>query len=193
MIKNYIWGKVSYNLILEDETVLKYPNTACFTYIRDFNNRKNPIKYINIYNISCEKTKEYTILYLKYIVDMFKITDYEITENSFKFKAYDDNIKNMLIGSLVRFLFENIGYQKPFLDTAKLFLKPLLVDGKCKYRNKFKRFCYFYKQIDPDAKIGYWHIGHSWKPSLTKIKTLDDFNSFNFNKDVNGVNNFFTK
>ena len=188
MRKDYKWAEVSYNLVLYDDTMLSYNKIACFTYIRDF--KGNKLNYIELLDISCEKSKNYTILYLNYITDMLKLEDVEIKEDSFKFKAFNNNIKNMFVCSLVRFLFENIGYQIPPLNQEELFFKPLLKTGKCKYRNKLKRFCYFYKEL---GELKNFHTGHSWKPHLTKIKSTKDFTNYNFSIYNNDVNSFFIR
>lgn len=188
---NYEWGRVSYNLILDDNTILPNLRTSCFTEIRDFKKLKeHNLSYIELLNISCKKSKDYTILYLNYITDMLKLEEVEIKEDSFKFKAYDNNIKNMFVCSLVRFLFENIGGIKPALNQEELFFKPLLKTGKCKYRNKLKRFCYFYKGI---GEISRFNTAHSWTPNYTKIKSTEDFINYNFDIYNTNVNSFFTK
>ena len=171
--------------ILKNGIVEDYVKNACFTNLRDSDD--SSIKYIEIEDIMCKKTKEYTEPYLQYISEMLDLKDVTIENNYFKFKAFSNNIKNMVVCSLVRFLNEKLGAVCPVIDTAELFLKPLLSDEPCPYENKLERFCYFYSKIPHD----YFHIGHSWKPIDTKIKSLTQFKRYRFNMYNNGVNKFF--
>ena len=90
----------------------------------------------------------------------------------------------MLICATIRLLWEQFGMCNPTIQMHDVFFEKLQ-NGKSKYKNKLKRFCDFYSQI----KIGnYFSDGHSWKPSLTLIKSTLDFKNYK----GNSVNKFFT-
>jgi hypothetical protein len=188
MRQNYSWGNVSYNFKLMNGTVKSFKNSNCFTQLRDYKSNSE-IDTVTIDNIKCKPSKKYIELYLKYISEMLELEKVEITDNSFTFGAFHSSYKNLLVCSLVRFLFENIGAIIPAIPLHDVFFKPLLIDGECKYNDKLERFCYFYKLIP--VKDDYFHTGHSWKPYQTKIKSLESFKLFNFTYNT-GVNGFFT-
>lgn len=186
MRPNYDWANASYDLILDNGNVYNYHEVDCYAKLRDYENNHNPISYIKLLDLKCKPSEKYRVKYLTYICDMLKIKDFTIEDESFTFKAYSCNTKNVLVCSLVRFLVDKLGYKNPALETENLFLKPLLENSKCRYKNKLKRFCYFYKNI---GKFDYWHTGHSWKPEDTKIKSTKDWLNIN---NLNSVNEFFT-
>ena len=115
---------------------------------------------------------------------MLALEDVTITKKSFKFKAYTYKAKNMLVLSLVRILWERFGMMSDKICPNHDFLKSLQND-KCKYKNKLARFCYFYKKIK--FKSDYFHNGHIWNPSKTKIRYTKEFTK----TKITDVNNFF--
>lgn len=185
MRENLRWAVLSYSLYNNDIQIARFTRTNCFSSLSDYEGDYN--KMI-ISDTLCKVTKDYHDFYLHYIADMLKLENVVITENSIEFKAYPETYKNMLVGSLVRFLFENLGniplncidIQIKFLDDLK--------NGKSKYRNKLKRFCDFYSRI---KKPKWFQTGHSWDPSQTKIKSTQDWLKYKTTK-YDPVNTFFT-
>ena len=187
MRKRPIWAKLSYKLWNNNKLIIDKRNTACFSDLKNSNN----YTHMEIYDILCKTTEKYYHFYLQYIADMLKLEDVEIGENSFKFKAYPESNKNMLVGSLVRFLFEKFGcIEQPQIDLSKELFEPLK-NGKSKYRNKLKRFCDFYSRIN--IKNRYFSTGHSWEPSKTEIKSTQDWLKHKKWQGYGTVNDFFTK
>lgn len=179
------WADVSY-IVEKDNGKFKYfNNQSCFTYIRNYNHKNVKIEFITLTDINCEVTMEYRDFYLQYVSDMLGLES-EILENGFKFKASSINHKNLLILSLLRFLFENIAHSYPAIDIVNLFLKPLQNDD-CEYSDKLERFCYFYSLIPVNS---YWHDGHCWNPKRTTIKSTKDYLEC---KELWNVNSFFEK
>jgi hypothetical protein len=179
------WGDsspVSYDIVYKNYTSNFY-NESCFSSLP---RNCEDIKYIIIYDIECDVTKDYTDFYIQYIIDMYKL-EATFENNIFKFKAFDNRYKNMLICATIRILWENIGDISPTLDTVT-YLFELLKNGKCIYKDKLKRFCYFYSKIPYNGN--YWNTGHSWNPNLTKIKSTKDFVN---TLKLNSVNGFFEK
>jgi len=184
MRKDLKWADVSYYVEKDNGKTKNIEHQSCFTYIRDYKNRNNTkILSITLFDINCEVTMEYRDFYLQYVSDMLGLES-EILENGFKFKASHINHKNLLVLSLLRFLFENIGYMSPPLDIVNLFLKPLR-DDDCKYTDKLERYCYFYSLIPQND---YWHNGHCWRPKSTVIKSTKDYLECN---ELYNVNSFF--
>jgi len=178
------WADVSYTVIKEDGKSRSKFHESCFGYIRDYKGRSK-LASIILNDINCAITMEYRDFYLQYISDMLCLES-KILENGFKFKASDINHKNLLVLSLLRFLFENMGCLNPHLDVVNLFLKPLR-DDECPYTDKLERYCYFYSLIPQD---GYWHDSHCWKPKRTAIKSTKDYLEC---KELWNVNSFFEK
>lgn len=176
------WGSnspVSYDLIFTNH-IKKHTNEHCFSSLPS---NCNDLKEIIIYDIECDITKDYTEFYIQYIIDMYKL-EATFENNIFKFKAFNNRYKNMLICATIRILWENIGSMSPALDTITYLFKPLK-EGKCIYKDKLKRFCHFYSKLE---STNYWHNGHSWNPKKTKIKSTKDFTN---SLILNSVNEFF--
>lgn len=189
MRKQLHWAKVYYRIYNNNELIEDFDPTSCFYELEDFEN----CTHIEIYNIKCEVTEEYTEKYLNYIIDMLKLEDafYDAENDIFRFKAFKNYYKTMLVGSLIRFLNEPMGYSGDFLktfDQVEQFFKPLFY-GKSRFRNKLKRFCDFYSKIKYKDLNMIWHRGHSWTPEDTKIKSTEDFLKYN----EKSVNDFFVK
>lgn len=183
------WADVTYTLWMKDGTNIKYKNgTACFSSMR----RKKNVDYISIYRTKCKETLSYHDAYLKYIGDMFHL-EYTLGKNSFKFKAFNCGKKNMLVSSMIRVLFEPLCSRYPHdvetFNINEAFLEPLLINGKCPYKDKLKRFCYFYSKINLP---GSYHTDlHMPLPYKVRMKSYKQFN--NIEKFSNGVNKFFYK
>ena len=180
------WGSaspVNYDIIYNCGKIEKKVKQNCFSNLPyDSNN----IKEIIIYDVECDVTKDYMEFYINYVIAMYKL-EATFENNNFKFKAFNNRYKNMLICATIRILWENIGYKTPALDTVSYLFKPLK-EGKCIYRDKLKRFCYFYSKIPYEGS--YWTTGHSWNPKITQIKSTKEF--INTEK-LNSVNGFFEK
>lgn len=178
MKKDYGWGssspvKWSYTL---NGTEKRYDKANCYSSMTD------KADFITLYDLDCEKTIKYKMFYLQYVSDMYDLNA-EITEEYFKFKCQGGRYKNMLVCATIRLLWEELGYKKPAIPLHDVFFEKLQ-NGKSKYRNKLKRFCDFYSQIN----VGdYFHEGHSWKPSKTVIKSTLDFKNYK----GDSVNGFF--
>lgn len=178
------WGDrspVKYDIIYKNKTD-NFKNESCFSELPD---NCDDIKEIIIYNIKCDITQNYTDFYIKYIIDMYKL-EATFENDIFKFKAFNNRYKNMLVCATIRILWENIGNITPSLDTVTYLFKPLK-ENKCIYRDKLKRFCYFYSKIPSNSN--YWYSGHSWDPKKTIIKSTKDFVN---TENLNSVNEFFT-
>jgi len=148
------------------------------------------IEKIYIHDFTVKTTEKYEDFYIKYIVDMLKLEDVTIKKNYFEFKAFKNRYFNLLVLTLVRFLFERLGYQSTDYPNYALQFLNLLKNGKSKYRNKLKRFCDFYSRLTDHKNIKYWAEGHSFTPYKVKIKSTKDF--LNVKKQgINSVNNFF--
>lgn len=184
-IENFTWApRKGFGYIVRTETEeFNYYNISCFASL----SKTNAKEIIDIYMVFpiCKKSKKYYDFYLHYIADMFQLKEVEITENSFKFKAFPNYIKNLSVLSTIRFLYEHIGSTVSPEKTLK-FLDDLQYK-KCKYTSKFERFCYLYREI---GNYEYFHDAHSWKPSKTKIRTYEEFNEMKNN--ICSVNKFFT-
>jgi len=183
MKKDYGWGSsspVTWSFTINNnETINK--KQSCYSRMVD------NVIFITLYDLDCEKTIKYKMFYLQYVSDMYDLNA-EITEEYFKFKCQGNRYKNMLICATIRLLWENIGSINPAIPMHDVFFEKLQ-NGKSKYRNKLKRFCNFYSQIDLGEKKNYFHDGHSWKPFQTLIKSTSDFKNYN----GNSVNEFFHK
>ena len=155
-----------------------FENQACYSKMI------NNCDFITLYDLNCKKTIKYKMFYLKYVSDMFDLNA-EITDEYFRFKCQGYKHKNMLVCSVVRFLWEKLGNLSPAIQMHDVFFEKLQ-NGKSKYRNKLKRFCDFYSKIEVNSS--YFHTGHSWKPSETLIKSTLDFKKYN----EHSVNAFFT-
>jgi hypothetical protein len=178
MKKNYNWGSsspVTWSYTINNVEKF-YTNTSCYSSMI-YN-----VDFISLYSLDCEKTIKYKMFYLQYVSDMYDLNA-EITKEYFKFKCQGNKYKNMLICATIRLLWENLGSINPAIPMHDVFFKKLQF-GKSKYRNKLKRFCDFYSQINTS---NYFNEGHSWKPSKTLIKSTLDFKNYN----ENSVNNFF--
>ena len=183
MRDNYEWGKSRYDLIYKKGAIQEI-RSACFSELRHI--KSNLLEKIKLYDFKCKLSIAYRKWYLKYICDMLQLEEVEITEDYIVFKAYDDTYKNMLILTMFRFLYEQLGYITPIIQTHEVFLEPLK-NGECPYTDKLERFCYFYSKIE--ARKDYYSTGHSWYPEHTIIKSTEDFLN---TKKFTGVNDFFT-
>src|SRR5690606_7198548 len=65
--------------------------------------------YIEILDVECEETIDYWKFYCDYIGKIFKL-DYKITDDSFVFKLLDEHKLNLLICTLIRYLWEHSEY-----------------------------------------------------------------------------------
>lgn len=185
MKENYAMT-ITYDVVYKDKTVHNSKNHACFSQMpcsQTFNNNK--ISKIIIYDLERKVTIEYREFYLKYLVDMLKLKKAVITDTSFEFQAFPCRRKTLLVCTLTRVLYEKFGGYS--VDNVKDILIPLQT-GKSKYRNKLKRFCDFYSRIPSNDNFKNFPSGHFFKPSLTKIKSTDDFVKA---KTLTSVNEFF--
>lgn len=166
-------------------TILDVKSYQCFSRLPYNFNYIN--SSITIKKYSREVSLPYVDFYIQYIVDMLKLEDVIIEKDSLTFKAFKERNKNLLVLTLVRFLFEYIGNEH-YKGKNNIQLFESLMKGKCKYKNKLKKFCYFYIQLK-DLGNTYWHTGHTPDPSKVKIRSYKDFNNTDFRK-IN-VNDFF--
>lgn len=188
MREDFMWAKTYYKLYNGSELIDDKQNVACFSFMRDY---IGEYTHVYIYNILCKHTKDYHNFYLNYISDMLKLEDVEIGDNSFKFKTYPCNYKNLLVASIVRLLHEPIGTTSYSNNEGKIkehknFFKNLK-HGKSKYRNKLKRFCDFYSRIECSR---YFYTIHFLSPKDMKIKSTQDWLK---TKNISGVNIFFSR
>jgi len=183
MWETYEWGRSRYDILYKDGSTEKI-KSACFAALTRTTN--STIKRIKLYDFKCKPTIEYRKWYLEYVSDMLQLEEVEITEDYIAFDAYDNKNKNMLVLSLFRFLYEQLGYVTPIIQTHEVFLEPLR-NGECEYIDKLERFCYFYSKIE--TKKAYYSTIHSWYPKTTVIKSTEDFLKI---KKLPSVNSFFT-
>lgn len=187
------WADTSYTIYLKKPNkngdIRKVYNGAnCFSAF--MRTKISTIKEISIRRTKCKTTEKYHDRYLKYITEMLQL-DSKIGKNSFRFKSLGCKYKNLLVATLVRFLYEPFGERdvhKNSIDMGERFFKPLL-ESKFRYSDMLKNFCYFYREINYNPR--YFCTVHAWKPQDTVPKTMGDFHKKKSCK--NGVNKFFTK
>lgn len=177
------WGDVSYSLRLSDGQKLHFNQVSCFYKLHNINN----VAEITIRRTKCKSTIMFHNEYLQYVNKMFALNAV-VGKNSFTFKAFKCNNKNMLILSAIRILFEPFCTRevKNSVDISEVFLKPLLTSKEKIYKDRLKRFCYYYNNIELVTK--YTTDLHIWLPSRTIIKSTKDFKKV---KKLSSVNKFF--
>lgn len=190
MRERLIWGKISYKLLKNKDIIKTFNNVACFSRLSE-NCPINEFTHMLMFDLDCEVTKKYTTDYLKYISEMLELEDVEIVDNTIKFKAYNCNYKNMLVGSVLRFLIEPILGNNYITNAEQFKFIENVITSICPYTDKLERFCYFYSKIESDSKYGNGHQGHTWGIKDTKIKSTKDWLNSELRKG-NPVNNFFT-
>jgi len=89
-------------------TILDVPSYHCFSRLPQ-NNSIYINSSITIKKYSREISLPYVDFYIQYIVDMLKLEDVIIEKDSLTFKAFKERSKNLLVLTLVRFLFEYMG------------------------------------------------------------------------------------
>ena len=184
MKERLIWAQSSYKIIRDDKVVLERYNTACFS---EFMSRFNsPYDTIRLYDIDCKPTIQYKDFFLQYVIDMFKIEG-SFNDEYFEFKSTGIKKKDAAVMSVVRLLWEQAGNQN--IDTPNKLFKPLFERHPCRWRDKLKRFCFFYKKLEEEVGAKYFSCGHSWMPKYTRIRSTKEF--VTETKWIN-VNNFFT-
>lgn len=184
-IQEYKWGSddngyCQYELIKEGKVVNSYTKESCFSRLDNVGIDK--YDEISIERVSCVITEQYETEFLQYIIDMLKI-EASFCENYFTFKNTGNNVKNLLICSMPRLLWEKM-WNKDDSDNLNDIIIPLL-QHKSKYRNKLARFCDVFSRIK--NKSGYLHTGHLWNPNLMKIKYTRHF----WKENPQRVNSFF--
>lgn len=186
MRKEIEWGAASYDILKNDKVLLEQRRAACFSQFMSGNFPQKDYNKIKIYDLDCEKTKEYKEFYLQYVIDMLNIKA-SFNEEYFEFKSTGSKYKDAAVMSIVRLIWEKFLNKTPIIDTPTLFFKRLR-DDECEYKDKLQRFCYFYSKI-PVHSTGYNHSAHSWLPGSCAIKSTKDFEECVHWTSVNG---FFT-
>lgn len=162
------------NLIFSTE------KAACYGELRRSGHTAAKVEFNNF---RANETNDYTDFYLKYIAEMLGLP-YELSEKSFILPTSKNRTANLILGTLVRMLFEGSDINK-----ANKFFEDLKT-GTSKYRNKLKRFCDFYSRM-PSAYIDTGHYITTPK----KIVILDtvDFEKLTNESSTEGslVNQFF--
>lgn len=177
------WGGSSYSILSEGNVIMERNKAACFS---EFMNRfEGPYDTIRIYDIDCKPTIEYKNWFLQYVIDMFQI-DGSFNDEYFEFKTQGIKKKDATVMTVIRMLWEDLGNNSNVDSPNELFKK--LRDGKFRYRDKLKKFCYVYSKIP--VTVGYFSTGHNWKPEDTKIRSTKDYLK---QKDWPSVNSFFIK
>ena len=181
-------GDIYFTHVFGDIT-RKYKNQACFGVLEGGGTK------LTLYKLRRVETKEYTLKYLTYLIDMLKLEEAYIDigkkDVEFSFKPFKERRKNLLVCTLVRFLLEVIGkntkYHKKNIN--KVFFENLFNESP-KYKNKFRNFCYSYMLLkDIQELYKYWGEGHTPRPDRVVLRTYKDFKNNNlFEK---GENNFF--
>jgi hypothetical protein len=167
-----------YEMIRDNEENTTIEGSICFSGLSSCDS-------IKINRLDNKKTLEYQPFYLQYIADMLDLKEVTIEDTSFQFKAYPDILKNLLVCSLVRVLYEKIGNSG---TTGKIFNVKFLKDLQnkdSKYENKLERFCDIYRNI---KGCSYWQGGHNPEPKHVVIRTTTEFSE---SKKIEGVNKFF--
>ena len=155
---------VSYDIILNNSIISKYKYSACYSDLIAYLDDDYCVKFKNIY---CEETKDYFDFYIKYICEMFKVKyKLDSAEKTLTIPLYKNHTMNLIFCSTLRMLWE--GY---YPNNRVKFFKNLK-EGRCSYRNKLKRFCYFYSLI----KDNYFSKHHNIaSPKDIKIRSTQDF------------------
>lgn len=178
------WGVASYDILLKGEVSYSARGTACFSHF--MNRFKDPYDTIRLFDIDCKLTFEFRSFYLQYVIDMFDLKEASFNDEYFEFKSQGILYKDAAVMTVIRFLWENIGGQD--LDTVSLFFRPLR-DDELEFEDKLERFCFCYKNIDPNGEK-YFSEGHSWQPKFTQIKSTEMFKEY---KNWKSVNLFFSQ
>jgi len=177
------WGDTSYTILHNNVVVLNNHKTACYSeFMSRFDRAYDTIR---IFDIDCKPTIEYKEWFLQYVIDMFGIEG-SFNDQYFEFKSQGNRIKDAVVMSVVRLLWECLGGQDN-IDTPNLLFKKLR-DEPCPYRDKLKKFCYFYKGILTADQ--YFAQGHSWRPSSTRIRSKREYIA---HTHWTSVNEFFTE
>src|SRR4030043_2242205 len=137
MWEDYKWGQAKYDIIYKDG-LIDYNKTACFAKLSRSSGKN--IERFKLYDYKCVLSIDYRQWYFEYVCEMLELEEVEITEDYVAFKAYKSNVKNMLILSVFRLLYEQFGANNPSLPMHELFLEPLK-NGECEYEDKLARFC----------------------------------------------------
>jgi hypothetical protein len=177
-------GQHDYDIFDKDIIVISRRKAACFSTFFGF---KEKYTKIRVYGLDCIPTFEYRNFYLQYILDMFELEEASFNDEYFEFKSTSVLKKDLVVMNTLRLLWENIGgSDRDGEKNIKFFLNNLK-NGKCRYRNKLKRFCYFYSLITKTHEC-YYGDNHTWFPWNTKIKSTADFKNC---KRLKMINNFF--
>jgi len=178
-------GSTCYRILNGEKVLMEKTNAACYSEFFRYDKKYTSIQ---LFNLDCEQTFKYKEFFLQYVLDMFDLEG-SFNHEFFEFKTTGVHFKDLVVMTVVRFLWEYVGYAFPERNE---FLFDQLLNGKCKYRNKLKRFCYFHSQIPFKGHQvnGYYPTGHSWDVRHTKIKSTADFKNC---KALSSVNGFFTK
>lgn len=185
-MKNFSSGtQVSYKFFDRDnKCIFDRDSTACYANLRD-NSHLN-LSLVVLRNVTTKETHEYGTFYLEYIGEMLDL-DFTITEDGacFEFKPFKSKVPNLVIVTLIRMLNEG-AVLKNNLELFKLLKK-----GKCKYIDKFARYCYFYSKLSKNYMSTNHTIGC---PSVIKMRTLEDFKRLCANNDkYTSVHDFFER
>lgn len=136
---------------------------------------KGPI-IIVLEDILCEDTIDYHDIYCKYIGEMLKL-DYVITESTFEFVDTGMRYFNLLVCTLIRYLWEGM-----ILDNHISFFENLMKHNDYTLEN----FCQAYQSFGDE----YIDLGHQiGPPSLVKIRSYDELIKYFSTEE--GINNFF--
>lgn len=183
--QDYMWAQSHYYLIdKKGNKSFKEKHKCMSDFLRNFIDIKDEYTHIEFVDFTCKKTKDYTEWYLNLIAEALALEDVIIKENSFTFRLLDCKYKNLLVITLIRYLYEQFANKYEF-DTVKCFFKPLKKAEK-EYSDKLEAFTIIYKKISIHSN--YFHDGHTFNPKNTNVKYTSDFIN---SKNLKSVNSFF--
>lgn len=183
---------INYNILDENKYIIyEEEGVSCYsdlyTYLED-----DDCEYIELLDVECEETIKYWKFYCEYIGKIFKL-DYKITDDSFIFKLLDENRLNLLVCSLIRYLWEiseSVDDEERINEHLTFFES--LYNDKDNLKYNLEEFCLYYK------KAGFKDINETHQISSSeriKIKSYNDLieaiDKKMFSYDF--INQFFTK
>lgn len=175
-------NSVDFNICNDIEIVESYVNEVCYAdleYALESYRSKDYNLYIELTNIECTNTIKYHVFYCDYIGKILKL-DYTITKDSFKFKDTYNEGFNLLVCTLIRYLWEGMILK----NHIKLFEG--LFNSELKY--SLEEFCNVYKTLSDN----YMDNGHTiGKPSKINIKNYEQLNDYFIIQGNSNINKFF--
>ena len=185
---------INYNILAEDYEVLEcLENESCYGELYSLIEFCTDSTYIELLDVECKETISYWKFYCDYIGKILKL-NYKITNNSFIFEILDEYKLNILVCTLIRYLWEiseDSADEEASINEHLTFFESLYND-KDNLKYNLEEFCLYYK------KAGFENTssGHQICDSkYIKLKTYDELiEAFDKTMFPYGfINQFFTK